>query len=96
MVDRGGADWQGADVRQGIVRAVRAVEGSNCSGLLGMSKDGPPMRCSPIDSERLRVQGQGNRILFFERIRQTRLLAKSGVDEDQKRRTAACAKAEPG
>ena len=36
---------------QGIVRAVRAVEGSNCSGWLGMTKDGPPMRCPPIDSE---------------------------------------------
>ena len=36
---------------QGIVRAVRAVEGSDCSRWLGMAKDGPPMRCSPIDSE---------------------------------------------
>ena len=42
-----------ADVRQGIVRAVRAVGGSYCSGWLGMRKDGPPMRCSPIDSEQL-------------------------------------------
>ena len=36
---------------QGIVRAVRAVGGSDCSGWLGMAKDGPHMRCSPIDSE---------------------------------------------
>ena len=53
MVDRGRAGWQGADVSQGIVRAVRAVEWSNCSGLLGMTKDGPPLRCSPIDAEQI-------------------------------------------
>ena len=58
MVDRGRAGRQGADVSQGIVRAVRAVEGSNCSGLLGMTKDGPPLRCSPIDSEQLRTMLQ--------------------------------------
>ena len=53
MVDSGGAGWQGADVSQGVVRAVRAGEGSNCSGWLGMTKDGPAMRCSPINSEQL-------------------------------------------